>query len=128
MWILTTVGFFSIVQKPRQTGLTIRTRVAADLDRLRTTYLPTLSATVTGAGTDYPFRATVGREEFALALAQIARDITYANFKGEVARRQGHARERTYSKVWGVLQELESAIGEHPATQKARGITGTKQS
>ena len=80
MWILTTVGFFSIVQKPRQTGLTIRTRVAADLDRLRTTYLPTLSATVTGAGTDYPFRATVGREEFALALAQIARDIPLPGF------------------------------------------------
>lgn len=108
MWILTTIGFFSIVQKPRQSGLTIRSRVAADLDRLRATYLPTLSATVTGAGTDYPHRATVGREEFALALAQMARDITYANFKGEVARRQGHGRERTYSKVWGVLQELES--------------------
>ena len=75
------------MQKPRQAGLTIRARVATDLDRLRTTYLPTLSATVAGAGTDYPYRATVAREEFA--------------------RRQGHERERTYSKVWGVLQELE---------------------
>jgi len=108
MWLVTTIGFFSIVHKPGQAGLTIRARVAAGLDRLREQYLPALSATRRGGGTDYPCRATVGREEFALALAQMARDIAYANFKGEVAHWQGHTRERIYSKVWGVLRELEA--------------------
>lgn len=37
MWLFTTVGFFSIVQKPRQSGLTIRAWVATDLDSLRET-------------------------------------------------------------------------------------------
>lgn len=44
MWLVTIIGFFSIVQKPGQAGLTIRARVAADLDRLREQYLPTLSS------------------------------------------------------------------------------------
>ncbi len=107
MWLFTNVGFFSIVQKPCQSGLTIRARVTSDLDRLRETYLPALSAIVTGAGTDYPYRATVGREEFAQALSQMARDITYENFKSEVAHRMGHPREQTYSKVWDRLRDLE---------------------
>ena len=52
MWLFTTIGFFSVVQKPRQSGLTIRARVAADLGQLRERYLPSLSATIVGAGTD----------------------------------------------------------------------------
>ena len=114
MWLFTTIGFFSVVQKPRQSGLTIRARVAADLDQLRERYVPSLSATIVGAGSDYPYRATVRHEEFAQALGQMARDITYANFKSEVARKAGHRREQTYGKVWRVLHELE----EEPAGAK----------
>jgi hypothetical protein len=32
MWIFTTIGFFSIVQKPRTDFLTVRARVTTDLD------------------------------------------------------------------------------------------------
>jgi hypothetical protein len=35
MCIFTTIGFFSIVQKPRTDFLTVRARVASDLDDLR---------------------------------------------------------------------------------------------
>ena len=35
MWLFTTVGFFSVVQKPGTDKLTVRARVAPDLDRLR---------------------------------------------------------------------------------------------
>ena len=35
MWIFTTIGFFSIVRKPGTDFLTVRARVASDLDDLR---------------------------------------------------------------------------------------------
>ena len=37
----------------------------------------------------------------------MARDISYANFKSEIARKAGHQREQTYGKVWRVLHEME---------------------
>jgi len=45
MWLFTNFGFFSVVQKPGDSLLTIRARAAFDLDRLRDEYLPTLSPT-----------------------------------------------------------------------------------
>lgn len=108
MWVFTPIGFFSVVQKTGRSDLTIRTRVAGDLDRLREAYLPELSATVTGAGTDYRYRATIDHGAFAKGMAAIARDINYSNFKNEVARRMGHERAGVYGEVWNVLLQLEN--------------------
>ena len=78
MWLFSPkAGFFSIVQKPGETRLTVRARVAADLDRLRKFYLPSMSATVANAGTDYPFRATASREAVSKAAATMAAEIDY---------------------------------------------------
>lgn len=44
MWLFTTFGFFSIIEKEKGDVLTVRARVRADLDRLRECYLPSLSA------------------------------------------------------------------------------------
>ncbi len=109
MWIFTTFGFFSAVQKkPEDTFLTVRARVSEDLDRLRQTYMPGLSETIENAGTDYPFRATIGHDDFALGLARIARDIHYGNFKNAVALEQGSARAYLYERVWDDLRGLAS--------------------
>jgi hypothetical protein len=108
MWLLTNFGFFSTVQKPGEQELTVRARSAGDLDRLRERYLPGLGPTVDGAGTDYRYRALVGREELANAMAEIVRDLDYSNFKSEVGRRMGQGRSHTYSRVWGALREIES--------------------
>lgn len=107
MWLMTPFGFFSTVKKPGDDHLTVRARSASDLDRLRADYLPDLGPTVIGAGTDYPVRAVVGVEAYAEALAAIARDIDYANFKSEVARRMGHGRGHIYSEVWSDLLAIE---------------------
>ena len=72
MWMMTTFGFFSIVEKPsdRAAGtLTVRARARADLDHLRAEILPGLGPTVDHAGTDYPYRAVAPRGEVAVALA-----------------------------------------------------------
>jgi hypothetical protein len=107
MWLFTNIGFFSVVQKPKTKFLTIRARVASDLDNLRQKFMPTLSPTTDKGGSDYPYRATINHDEFAAGLAKMGETIDYSNFKDEVARKMGHKRSHTYHKVWQDLLELE---------------------
>jgi hypothetical protein len=108
MWLFTTIGFFSVVQKDGDQHLTIRARSAPDLDRLRDRFMPRLSPTISKAGTDYPFRATISRPDFAQGLAKIGEAIDYHNFKNEVAAKMGKQRAHTYSQVWSTLCEIEN--------------------
>jgi hypothetical protein len=107
MWILTTVGFFSVVQKRGDSFLTVRARIASDLDHLRKKYMPELSGTVMGQGTDYPYRATISHDNFTRGMVKLMRDIRYSNFKNEALKKMGGKREEVYSKVWHDLQDLE---------------------
>ena len=107
MWIFTTVGFFSVVQKTQDSFLTVRTRVASDLDRLREKYMPELSETIKGQGTDYPHRATISHEDFAKGMEKIVKDIHYGNFKAEVEAKMGSKRESIYLEVWSTLLKLQ---------------------
>ena len=100
MWLITTTGFYSIVQKPGEKDLTIRSRVRKDLEALRDKYLPDLGEIVRNENTDYRYRAKVSPEKFAEAAAQMVRDIDYDNFKNTVAQVQGHRRSHIYSGVW----------------------------
>lgn len=120
MWLTTTFGFFSIVQKNRTEHLTVRSRVRSDLDRLRDRYLPTLTETVERPGSDYLYRATVSHADLAAAMARIVGEIRYDNFKSEVEEVQGHARESVYARVWGVL-----ATGLPPLDQREKEATGS---
>ncbi|MBP8128715.1 MAG: hypothetical protein KA184_03980 [Candidatus Hydrogenedentes bacterium] len=107
MWVMTRFGFFSVVQKTGESGLTIRARVREDLERLRDEgWLPRLGEIHADAGTDYQFRAHASRADFAEALRQIALGIDYDNFKNTVHDEQGSARARVYGKVWDLLWEL----------------------
>ena len=108
MWLITTSGFFSIVEKPwdRPTGtLTIRARVAADLDALRL-HLPELGPTAEDPEADYRFRAQAPRAAVARAMARLAESVDYDNFKDAVAKTQGRARAHRYHDVWEVLSQL----------------------
>lgn len=104
MWIISTVGFFSVVQKPSEPGLTVRARARADLEALRDRYLPNLGDIEESADTDYRYRARASHAEVASALAAITTDVRYPNFKNEVARRQGAARAGVYHEVWAALR------------------------
>ena len=106
MWLLTTIGFFSVVQKRGNSFLTVRARVASDLDNLRGKFMPQLSSTVTGGGTDYPFRATISHRDFGAGLSKMGEAVGYHNFKTEVGKRMGDRRERAYHKVWHDLFDL----------------------
>ncbi len=108
MWLFTDFGFFSVVQKPDTSCLTVRSRVGDDLDRLRERYLPELSDTVVGGGTDYPFRATVSHADFAAGLSRIASALDYSNFKYRVEGTLGRERSSVYGRVWQDLLALET--------------------
>lgn len=105
MWLVTTVGFFSVVRKPGDRDLTVRSRARSDLEALGD-LLPTLGPIEEGAGTDYAYRARVPVGDLAGVVADLIRDIDYSNFKDEVASRQGPERAHAYGRVWGALREL----------------------
>ncbi|MFN4014221.1 MAG: NUDIX domain-containing protein [Reyranella sp.] len=110
MWLITPVGFFSIVQKPADVAagtLTVRSRVRSDLDALRAAFLPELAPTEESTSTDYRFRAQAPKASVAAALAKLANSIDYSNFKDVVAERQGKDRARLYHGVWDVLYPMQ---------------------
>lgn len=69
--------------------------------------LPSQPAIISGEGTDYPYRIRVDRDELALVVAQLVREIDYVNFKDAVRERQGAKRAKAYGRVWGELRALE---------------------
>ncbi len=110
MWMLSRYGFFSIVQKPEDCSrgtLTVRARVREDLDALRDHMMKNLGPTTETTDTDYRFRAIAPRSDVADALARLAADIDYSNFKDEVAVRQGKQRAQIYGDVWTSLLRLQ---------------------
>jgi len=112
MWLITPIGFFSIVQKAadkKGDTLTVRARVRSDLEALRERYMPSLSDISESRSNDYRFRAVARRSEVAAAAAALIKDLDYSNFKNEVARRQGRKREALYHDVWDVLYALQQS-------------------
>lgn len=112
MWLFTTVGFFSVVEKSidgfegEHPMLAVRARVEGDLEALRERYMPELAETVATPDGDYKFRAAISHEAFSRGLAKLGGDVHYENFKNEVARRQGYERAHAYHDVWAAAMQL----------------------
>lgn len=114
MWLMTPVGFFSVVRKPTDVELetlTVRARVRSDLEALKARYLPELGAIQEGRVNDYRFRAVAPKVAVARAIAQLTQDLDYSNFKDEVHRQQGAPRARLYHDVWATLHRLQGVKG-----------------
>ena len=110
MWLFTRHGFYSAVIKPddeTNNMVTLRARVKQDLNALREHYMPNLGEIIAGAGNDYPYRARIGREEFAEGMRRVAMDLNYGDFKSTIFAQQGPHRARVYGKLWRDLIELE---------------------
>jgi 8-oxo-dGTP pyrophosphatase MutT (NUDIX family) len=121
MWLITNFGFFSIVRKPEDVAsktLTVRGRVRADLELLRTRYLPNLGPISADAGTDYKYRATAPKADVAKALRHAAEDIDYSNFKDSVSQTQGPKRAHLYHGLWDILYELQEDEAIQQTTSK----------
>lgn len=104
MWIFTKLGAYSIV-KPRfppygvpKDAVCVRARVKKDLVRLLHGVGPYPIEHTPKA--DYAWRAYLPMQEWELLAQWLAGEVDYPNFKDEVKRRQGEARERAYHDVW----------------------------
>jgi len=106
MWVTTTQGFYSAVAHRTKPGvLLIRCRVKGDLDALKR-QIPSLKPFRDGTA-DYPWRAEVSQADWMMAVARLAGEVDYDNFKNEVTRRQGKRRAGVYMRVWSALTQLE---------------------
>ena len=106
MWLFTTQGFYSVVaHRNEPSKVLVRARARADLEALKR-QIPDLRV-FEDPDADYRYRAVVAREAWVAAVAILAADIDYPNFKSAVAERQGVERERLYSRVWAELLGLQ---------------------
>ncbi len=123
MWLITPVGFFSIVQKPSDLAadtLTVRARLRTDLEALRDQFLPGLGTITESKINDYRYRAVAPRADVATAMASMVQQLDYSNFKSQVATKQGSARAHLYHGVWDVLHRLQSESHKYsPASSPA---------
>lgn len=87
--------------------VTVRARVREDLDALRE-FIPTIEV-IGGEGTDYAFRAHVLRDDWEEAIADLAAEIDYTNYKDAVTDVQGRPRHDVYMRVWAALLQLQDA-------------------
>lgn len=126
MWLITPIGFFSVVRKPTDTKnktLTVRARVRSDLEALQAQYLPELGPIQESAVNDYRFRAVAPQAAVAAAMARLAETLDYSNFKDAVKQRQGAARAHLYHGVWDVLYRLQQEPNVFTSTPTKRGRT-----
>jgi len=119
MWLFTTFGFFSIVEKPwdrKSKTLTVRARVRSDLEALSDRYLSGTTRIIESPDADYPFRMQVPRSEVIKSWQIIIGDLKYENFKNAAGKRQGPAREKIYH---GVADELRGGLRRVQAVEDA---------
>ncbi len=125
MWLATKDGFLSAVLAENG-KIVVRSRERSALDHLDH-YLPGLWIEET-PGRDYRYRTYVGRDEFAQALAAMARDIDYPNFKDEVGKRADRGRvslayEHALHQVWAIFGRLQPD-GPYGYPQRRRFFRG----
>jgi len=109
MWITSTTGFVSIVEKPSDRGagtLTVRARRAADL-----AFWAALCSDATQIAeipkTDYRYRLQAPADQVAAAMSSLILGIQYDNFKDAVRDSGQTDRLSIYHNVWWDLLELQ---------------------
>jgi hypothetical protein len=122
MWVFTKYGFFSAVCARKGSGtygqpvdpdrIMIRARLRSHLDALLTRFPDVLGGNEiqTFPGSDYAFRIFVAKSDWSIALAALAEETDYDNFKAEVARYRGNggkAYEKSLHDVWEVMYGLQ---------------------
>lgn len=112
MWLFARDGFLSAVEErhgEHRGALVVRAREAAALEALRTV-APTLTATMITPDRNYRYRAWIGREGWAQAIAELGRRIDYDNYKVAVLHGQGPtAFKSALDSIWSVLGRTQPA-------------------
>ena len=124
MWTITTRGFYSAVQhRDDPTRLLIRARCEEDIRALKD-LLPDASPFALRRS-DYEWRLECSAVEWGVALAQMALEVDYDNFKNAVKREQGQERASIYMRCWSALLGIERK-GRYAAKWKPWKSKGTQ--
>jgi hypothetical protein len=106
MWVITTRAFYSVVALvDDSTRVLARARAREDLVALSD--LVSDLRIVETPDADYRWRANVDRAAWLAAVALIAEEVDYPNFKSAVAERQGWERAEPLHEVWTTLRRLQ---------------------
>ena len=102
MWLFTNTGFISAVSNGKD--LMVRAR---DKESLLAIAESARTEIISTPQNDYPYRVIVTHEFFAKWVAHMASNITYKNFKSEVATTRGYEFAHPLMKVWSAMHEVE---------------------
>lgn len=102
MWLFTNTGFVSAVSNGKD--LMVRAR---DKESLVPIAESAKTEIISTPRNDYPYRVIVTHDFFAKWVAHMASNITYKNFKSEVAATRGHEFAHPLMKVWSAMHEVE---------------------
>jgi hypothetical protein len=102
MWLFTNTGFVSAVSNGED--LMVRARDKESLGPIAESAKTQIISTPQN---DYPYRVIVTHEFFAKWVAQMASNITYKNFKSEVAATRGYEFAHPLMKVWSAMHQVE---------------------
>jgi formylmethanofuran dehydrogenase subunit D len=103
MWLFTTSGFISIVEKDAN-HLAVRARDSLSLSSLAQSYDVVIRKTPTA---DYPYRIFITKDQFKNWLSNQPGQIQYKNFKSEVTITRGKKFSSALLKVWSAMHLVE---------------------
>jgi hypothetical protein len=103
MWLFTTSGFISIVEKDAN-HLAVRARDSLSLSSLAQSYDVEIRRTPTA---DYPYRIFITKDQFKNWLSNQPGQIQYKNFKSQVSVTRGKKFSDTLVKVWSAMHGVE---------------------
>jgi predicted transposase YdaD len=101
MWLFTTSGFLSIVDKGGDgTTLLVRARRKGEIESI----FPD-AVVVTSPRNDYLYRARIDREQVAQTMAEMIRNLGYQNFKATIQDTDFHD---ACMDVWEVMYRYQN--------------------
>ncbi len=117
MWLITTRGFFSVVQhRDDEEMVLIRARALEDLESLCELAGEVLDDAIEGGfsadaiiemdDADYRYRLITDAEAWAEVVGALTAEVTYPNFKSAVTARDPD-RAHVYMDVWRDLLEIQ---------------------
>ena len=113
MWLFTRHGFFSITRRPEMDAehpVQIRARCREDLEALRERWGALLGecAVIDTPQGDYPARLCITGETLEALMREIAQDLDYPNFKGEIGRTPGQTDKlHAYHGIWEIMADYQ---------------------
>ena len=103
MWLFTSSGFISIVEKDAD-HLAVRARDVLSLSCLAQSYGVEIRSTPTA---DYPYRIFITKDQFKNWLSNQPGQIDYKNFKSQVSITRGKKFVHALHEVWSVMHLVE---------------------